>query len=49
MVLARPCPRLDANVVEELFYGSGHFAREMEEHQPVLRWDILIGPAYDLT
>ena len=36
-------------IVVELFCGSGHFARAMEEHRPVLRWDILMGPDYDLT
>ena len=44
-----PARSLTIAIVVELFCGTGHFAKAMEEHRPVLRWDILMGPDYDLT
>lgn len=35
-------------VVLELFCGTPRFAKAMERHRPVLRWDILFGERYDL-
>lgn len=35
-------------VVLELFCGTARFARAMESHRPVMRWDILFGDNYDL-
>jgi hypothetical protein len=35
-------------VVLELFCGTARFARAMESHRPVMRWDILFGDKYDL-
>ena len=46
----RVCPSrpLIIAVVLELFCGTARFARAMEEHRPVMRWDILFGEEYNL-
>ena len=40
---------LNFAVVLELFAGTGRFSDAMSSHRPVLLWDILMGPAYDLS